>query len=228
MLVLIAEDELGTRKMLRFVIEQQAGHHVLEAETASETLRILDEEPCDLLLLDLTLPDLDGLELVRRIRRTSNIPIMIISARVNIPDRVRGLRSGADDYVAKPFDISELLARVDALLWRACRKPKLEPAGRLEVGGLILDPELQTVEVRGSGKVRLTPTEFRLLLNLARTPGEVRPRHDLERAIAGEWTEGSDGALHTYIYNLRQKLAGVSNESELIETVRARGYRLAV
>lgn len=227
MLVLIAEDELGTRKMLRFVIEQQAGHRVLEADTASETLRILEQEHCDLLLADLTLPDLDGLELVRRIRRTSNIPIMIISARVTIPDRVRGLRSGADDYIAKPFDVSELLARLDALLWRACRKPKVEPSARLEVGGLILDSELQTVEVRGGGKTRLTPTEFRLLLNLARTPGEVRPRHDLERIIAGDAT-GGEGALNTYIYNLRNKLAGVSNESELIETVRAHGYRLAV
>jgi DNA-binding response OmpR family regulator len=227
MLVIIAEDELGTRKMLRFVLEQQAGHRVLEAETAAETLRILRQERCDLLLADLTLPDLDGLELVRQIRRTSNIPIMIISARVNIPDRVRGLRSGADDYIAKPFDVSELLARVDALLWRASRKPRVEPAGRLEVGGLVLDPELQTVEVRGSAKVRLTPTEFRLLLNLARTPGEVRPRHDLERIVAGD-ADGGEGALNTYIYNLRNKLAGVSEKSELIETVRAHGYRLAV
>lgn len=228
MLVLIAEDELGTRTMLRFVIEQQAGHRVLEAGTAAETLQNLEQERCDLLLADLTLPDLDGLELVRRIRRTSNIPIMIISARVNIPDRVGGLRSGADDYIAKPFDVSELLARVDALLWRASRVPRVEPAGRLEVGGLILDSELQTVQVRGSRKVRLTPTEFRLLLHLARTPGEVRPRRDLERVIAGDAVEGVDGALNTYIYNLRHKLASLSSRSELIETVRAHGYRLAV
>lgn len=226
--VLIVEDELGTRKMLRFVLEQQAGHAVTEAESGADALRLIAEHAFDLLLTDLTLPDMDGLELVRRVRRTSALPIIIISARVALPDRVRGLKTGADDYVSKPFDVSELLARVDALLWRSRRSPKVEAAGRLTAGPLTLDSEGQTVEVSGRGKVRLTPTEFRLLLNLARVPGQVCTRVDLERALALDGAPTTTGALNTYVCNLRQKLGDDPRRPELIETVRAHGYRLAV
>src|SRR5215208_6587265 len=156
MQILIAEDELATRKMLRFIFEQQAGHSVVEAESAGEALQLLAEQPFDLLLADLMLPDMDGLELVRRVRRTSSILIIIVSARAGIPDRVRGLKSGADDFIGKPFDVSELLARVDALKWRASRTPKIQDS-RLAVGGLVLEPHTQAAEVEGKGRVRLTP-----------------------------------------------------------------------
>ena len=227
MQVLIAEDELATRKMLCFVFEQQAGHRVVEAESGGEALRILGEQPFDLLLTDLTLPDMDGLELVRRVRRTSSIPIMIISARVDIPDRVRGLKSGADDYIGKPFDVSELLARVDALMWRARHTPKIDD-GRLAVGKLVLMPQAQAAEVEGKGRVRLTPTELRLLLHLAKAPGQVRSRRELDQLIAGEAPEPIPGALNTYISNLRHKLETNPHEPRLIQTVRSQGYRLAV
>jgi len=226
--VLIAEDELATRKMLRFVFEQQAGRAAVEAETGAETLQALADQECGLLLTDLSLPDMDGFELVRQVRRVSSIPIVIVSARGDVADRIRGLKSGADDYVSKPFDVTELLARVDALLWRANQTPRVERDGRLSVGPLLLEPTAQAVEINGRGRVRLTPTEFRLLMDLARTPGKVRPRHELEQAIAGDEAASTPGALNTYISTLRGKLEANPHRPRLIQTVRARGYRLTV
>jgi two-component system KDP operon response regulator KdpE len=226
--VLIAEDELATRKMLRFVFEQQAGRAVLEAGTGAETLQALADQECGLLLTDLSLPDMDGFELVRQVRRVSSIPIVIVSARGDVADRIRGLKCGADDYVSKPFDVSELLARVDALLWRANQTPRVERDGRLSVGPLVLEPTAQAVEIDGRGRVRLTPTEFRLLMDLARAPGKVRPRHELEQAIAGTEMAGTPGALNTYISTLRGKLETNPHRPRLIQTVRSRGYRLTV
>lgn len=226
--VLIAGDELATRTMLRFVFEQQAGRAVLEAETGAETLQALADQECGLLVTALTLPDIDGFELVRQVRRVSSIPIVIVSARGDIADRIHGLKSGADDYISQPFDVSELLARVDALLWRANQTPRVEHDGRLAVGPLVLEPTAQTVEIEGRGRVRLTPTEFRLLMDLARAPGKVRPRHALEQAIAGAEAAGTPGALNTYISTLRAKLDTSPRGPGLIQTVRARGYRLTV
>jgi DNA-binding response OmpR family regulator len=228
MYLLIADHELATRKMLRFVFEQQAGRVILEAETGAGTLQALADQDCNLLITELTLPDMDGFELVRQVRRVSSIPIVIVSARSAIADRIRGLKSGADDYIAKPFDVSELLARVDALLWRANQTPRVEHDGRLAVGPLVLEPTAQTVEIEGHGRVRLTPTEFRLLMDLARAPGKVRPRHALEQAIAGDVAAGTPGALNTYISTLRAKLDTGPHGPGLIQTVRARGYRLTV
>jgi DNA-binding response OmpR family regulator len=227
MRVLIAEDELATRKMLRFVFEQQAGHSVDEAESGGQALGKLDEQPFDLLLTDLSLPDLDGLELIRRVRRVSSIPIMIVSARTAIPERVRGLKSGADDYVVKPFDVTELLARADALLWRARRVPKLE-GGLLSAGALTREPGQQVVEVRGGVRTRLTPNEFRVLYRLARSPGQLVTRAELEAVLADGPSEDAPGGLNTYISNLRHKLETDPDNPSLIETVRGRGYRLAV
>jgi DNA-binding response OmpR family regulator len=227
MRVLIAEDELATRKMLRFVFEQQAGHSVDEAESGGQALGKLDEQPFDLLLTDLSLPDLDGLELIRRVRRVSSIPIMIVSARTAIPERVRGLKSGADDYVVKPFDVTELLARADALLWRARRVPKLE-GGLLSAGDLTLEPGQQVVELRGGLRARLTPNEFRVLYRLARSPGQLVSRAELEAVLADGPSEDAPGGLNTYISNLRHKLETDPDNPSLIETVRGRGYRLAV
>ena len=227
MRVLIAEDELATRKMLRFVFEQQAGHLVDEAESGGQALGMLDEQPFDLLLTDLSLPDLDGLELIRRVRRVSSIPIMIVSARGAIPERVRGLKSGADDYVVKPFDVTELLARADALLWRARRVPKLD-SGLLSAGDLTLEPGQQVVEVRGGHRARLTPNEFRVLYRLARSPGQLVTRAELEAALADGPSEDAPGGLNTYISNLRHKLEADPDNPRLIETVRGQGYRLVV
>jgi len=226
--VLIAEDDLGTRKMLQFIFEQHAGYTVAEADSASRVLQMLQEQPFDLLVTDVMLPDIDGLELIRRVRRTSSIPIMIVSARTDIPQRVKGLRVGADDYIPKPFDVSELLARVDALLRRVARTPRAVGDGRMAVGSLVLEPNVQAVELSGRGRVRLTPSEFRLLLQLAKTPNEVRPHEELEQAITGSSSGCAPGELHTYISNLRHKLEPDPSNPTLIETVRSRGYRLAV
>ena len=116
--ILVVDDDLTTRKMLRFVLEQQAGHRVVEAGDAAAAEQALDLEQFDLAMIDVVMPGIDGLELCKRIRATSNMPIMVVSARGDIQSRVRGLQLGADDYLPKPFDPSELAARVEAVLRR--------------------------------------------------------------------------------------------------------------
>src|SRR5438067_896155 len=169
--ILLNEDDFATRKMLRFVLEQQAGQSVTEADSAEASLALLTERRFDLLVSDVVLPGRDGLELVRRVRRVSSIPILMISGRGEVADRVRALRTGADDYLVKPFDPSELAARVEALLRRSRQTTRSDSNGIVRAGDLAIDLTHQIATVAGRGTVRLTPTEARVLLRLARPAG---------------------------------------------------------
>ena len=186
--ILVVDDDLTTRKMLRFVLEQQAGHRVVEAEDGETAQRHIDADRFDLVMVDVVMPGIDGLELCKRIRATSNVPIMVVSARGDIQSRVRGLQLGADDYLPKPFDPSELAARVEAVLRRTCRSARTDSDGRMRMGDLTLDLTEHKVELRdprgGRRNVQLTPTEFKLLLVLARAPGTaVQPRRPADLAV---------------------------------------------
>jgi two-component system KDP operon response regulator KdpE len=227
MQILVNEDDLATRKMLRFVLEQQAGHSVTEAESSEAALRLLADQAFEMLITDLVLPGLDGYELVNRVRRYSPIPILVVSGKAGISDRVRALRTGADDYMVKPFDPSELSARVEALLRRSRQTPRGDLSGVIKVGSLTIDVTASTATVAGRGSVRLTPTELRLLLRLARPAGEVRTREELARAIWGDGPPASTGAINTYIADLRRKLESSGEAGALLETVRGSGYRLS-
>src|SRR6267143_230189 len=134
--------------MLRFVLEQQAGHRVVEAEDGESAQRHLDAERFDLVMVDVVMPGIDGLELCKRIRATSNVPIMVVSARGDLQSRVRGLQLGADDYLAKPFDPSELAARVEAVLRRSNRSARADGDGRMRIGDVTLDLTEHSVELR--------------------------------------------------------------------------------
>jgi DNA-binding response OmpR family regulator len=232
MRILVNEDDLPTRKMLRFVLEQQAGHDVVEADSSEAALRLLVESSqtggFDLLISDLVLPGADGLELVRQVRRRSALPILMVSGRGEIADRVRALKTGADDYLVKPFDPSELAARVEALLRRARQTSRGLENGVVRAGDLAIDLTRHVATVAGHGTVHLTPTEVRLLLRLARSPGEVRSREELAEAVWGETDGASPGAINTYIADLRRKLEPIPNRPRMLQTVRGVGYRLSV
>jgi DNA-binding response OmpR family regulator len=228
MQILVNEDDLATRKMLRFVLEQQAGHSVTEAESSEAALQHLAGSAFDLLVSDVMLPGTDGIELIRRVRRFSSIPILLVSARGEITDRVRGLRVGADDYLVKPFDPSELAARVEALLRRSRYTARGDLSGMVRVGDIQIDITRQLATVADRGPIHLTPTEMRVLLRLAQPPGQVRSRAELAQAVWGDEQSPSTEAINTYIADLRRKLEPEPGRPRLLRTVRGSGYRLAV
>ena len=230
--ILVVDDDLTTRKMLRFVLEQQGGHRVVEAADGASAQSILAVESFDLAMIDVVMPGIDGLELCKRIRATSNMPIVVVSARGDIQSRVRGLQLGADDYLPKPFDPSELAARVDAVLRRSNRAARADGDGRMRIGDVTLDLTEHSVELRqprGSRRnVQLTPTEFKLLLVLARDPGRAFSRQELQASIWGVSSSEADAGSSTvnaYVSGLRERLETDPKNPRYLVTVRNVGYR---
>jgi DNA-binding response OmpR family regulator len=230
--ILVVDDDLTTRKMLRFVLEQQAGHVVVEAADAAYAEQHFGNQQFDLVMVDVVMPGIDGLELCKRIRATSNVPIMVVSARGDIQSRVRGLQLGADDYLPKPFDPTELLARVDAVLRRTSRSARADSNGRMRIGDMTLDLTEHRVEVReprgGRRSVQLTPTEFKLLLVLARSPGKAISREELQTSLWGAATDGDAGysTVNAYVSGLRDRIEADPKNPRYLVTVRNVGYRL--
>jgi DNA-binding response OmpR family regulator len=229
--ILVVDDDLTTRKMLRFVLEQQGGHRIVEAADAAGALEVLAAESFDLAMIDVVMPGLDGLELCKRIRATSNMPIVVVSARGDLQSRVRGLQLGADDYLPKPFDPSELAARVDAVLRRSHRSVHTDTAGRMRIGDVTLYLSEHQVELRakrgGRRQVQLTPTEFRLLLVLARAPGRAFSRQELQASIWGTVTDvdASNSTVNAFMSGLRDRLEPDPKNPRYLVTVRNVGYR---
>ncbi len=231
--ILVMDDDLATRKMLRFILEQVGGHRVHEVESAQDAETRVHADEVDLLLLDVMMPEVDGFELCKRLRSTSSVPIMIISACGDTPSRVRGLQLGADDYLPKPFDPSELAARVNALLRRAGRAARTSQDGRMRVGELAFDLAEHSVQVRSprgrARVVQLTPTEFKLLLVLARDPGRARTREELQAALWGPNGVDPDAGYNTvnaYISTIRARLEEDPRHPRYLVTVRGLGYKL--
>jgi DNA-binding response OmpR family regulator len=226
--ILVVEDDLATRLMLRFVLERQGGHTIWEAEDGASAEALVVSERFDLLIMDVVMPRVDGLELCRRVRRTSNVPIIFVSARDTIGDRVVGLRAGADDYIPKPFDAAELSARVEAVLRRSRRSASPDPSGKLRVGILTLDLGKHTACLPQGAPVQLTPTEFRLVHRLACTPGEACGREELAESLWGEAGREANSTIPAYIAELRRKIEPEPTHPRHIVTVRGTGYRLDV
>jgi DNA-binding response OmpR family regulator len=229
--ILVVDDDLTTRKMLRFVLEQQAGHRVVEAENGAQAEARLAEARFDLAMIDVVMPGIDGLELCKRIRATSNMPILVVSARGDVQSRVRGLQLGADDYLPKPFDPSELTARVDAVLRRSTRSVRPDSDGRMRVGDVTLDLTEHKVELReprGTRRnVQLTPTEFKLRLVLARAPGKAFSREELQSSLwgASDTPDASYSTVNAYVSGLRDRLETDPKNPRYLVTVRNVGYR---
>jgi two-component system, OmpR family, phosphate regulon response regulator PhoB len=221
--VLIVEDERDLTTLLRYNLEKE-GYRVIEANDGEEGLLILNEERPDLVLLDWMLPQVSGIEVCRRIRSrsdTANLPIIMLTARGEESDRIRGLDTGADDYLHKPFSLAELLARIRAVMRR------IRPALASEViqfGDIAIDRAAHRVR-RGPREVHLGPTEFRLLDHLIQYPGRVFSREQLLDAVWGSDVYVEARTVDVHIGRLRKAL-NEGSEQDPIRTVRSAGYAL--
>lgn len=219
--ILVVDDD----PRLLHIVEMYLGIEGYEVRTASngeEGLREVDAQRPDLIILDIMMPGMDGLSLCRLMRQTTPVPILMLTARDGVPDRVAGLEAGADDYLVKPFDLEELVARLRALLRRTADGSRKE---LLSFGDLTLDRRQWTAQ-RGDEALSLTATEFRLLELLMRFPGRVFSREDILTALWGpEWLGVESNVVDVHVANLREKLEA-GGRSRIIKTVRGVGYTL--
>jgi two-component system KDP operon response regulator KdpE len=221
--LLIVEDETAVRRVLASTLPSH-GYRVLEAATGADALRDAAQYVPDLVLLDLGLPDMDGIEVVREIRKWSGLPVIVLTARGQEGAKVDALDAGADDYVTKPFGFPELLARIRVALRHAARPPGGGPETDFRTGPLHVDLEHRRVEVNDQ-EVRLTPTEYRLLMVLVRNAGRVVTHRQLLR-VWGPWSPEQNRYLRVYMTHLRRKLEPDPTRPSLFETIAGVGYRL--
>ena len=221
--VLVVDDEPRIVDLARDYLEH-AGFAVITAADGPSALTAARLRKPDVMVLDLGLPGMDGLDVARALRRESDVPIVILTARDDEFDRILGLEIGADDYVIKPFSPRELVARIRAILRRVDRQN--EPNDRIEVAGVSIEISRMKVEVAGR-IVELTPTEFQLLLTLARQPGRIFTRSQLLDAIHGLSFESYERAIDAHVKNLRRKLEPDPSRPRFVLTVYGVGYRFA-
>lgn len=225
--VLIVEDDAHIADLLRMHLRDE-GYEVTHAATGDEGLRLVEQQPWSALVLDLMLPGVDGLEICKRARAMARYtPIIITSARASEVHRILGLELGADDYLAKPFSMLELVARVKALLRRVealAQNARLD-AGLIEVAGLRIDPIARSAQVDGRA-LDLTPREFDLLAFFARHPDQVYSRMDLLNQVWGYQHDGYEHTVNTHINRLRNKIERDPAAPQRIQTVWGRGYKL--
>ncbi len=222
--ILVVEDDPKTAASVRLYLEH-AGFQVVSAVDGKRALELARSTTPNLIVLDLMLPGLGGLEICRRLREESSIPIIMLTARSTEEDRLLGLDLGADDYVVKPFSPRELAARVRAVLRRVPGDGETGPP--IRVGGIVIDPARHEVTVRGR-RADLTPREFRLLQVFARAPGRAFTRSELVELAFGVESEALDRTIDAHIVNLRRKIELDPVRPALIETVYGVGYRLKV
>lgn len=220
-LILIVEDEPKISALLADYLQAHGSYRTRIADRGDEALQAFDDAAPDLVLLDLMLPGLDGIEVCKRLRAASDVPIIMVTARVEEIDRLLGLELGADDYICKPFSPREVVARVKAVLRRSTNR---ESSGRSE--DLTIDSQRHVARYRNT-VLDLTPVEFALLRALHGAPGRVFSREQLMDLMYSDYRVVSDRAVDTHIKNLRRKLAAVAPDAELIESVYGLGYRYA-
>jgi two-component system KDP operon response regulator KdpE len=223
-LVLVVEDEPQLVRFLRATLPPH-GYRVIDAASAAEGMREAASRTPDIVLLDLGLPDLDGVEVVKRIREWSQVPIVVVSARGQEGDKVEALDAGADDYLTKPFGTDELLARMRVALRRSARSDEQKPV--VEAGNLRVDLAARVVH-RGGEEVRLTRTEYRLIAALAQHPGKVLTHRQLLREVWGPNAELETPYLRVYMAQLRHKLEDDPARPRHLVTETGVGYRLKV
>ena len=225
--VLVIDDEDSIQKLLNAALERD-GYRIVGARDAAEGLLAFEREQPDVILLDVMLPDLSGREVCRRIRATSAVPIIMLSALDEEVDKVVGLELGADDYITKPFGMRELRSRVRAVLRRS-QQTAATPGSdgeRLEVGDVLLDPARRVVTVEGA-PVELTYVEFELLQMLMSSPGRVFSRSQLLDGVWGSSDFREPRTVDVHVRHLREKLEPTPSEPRYIQTVRGVGYRVA-
>jgi DNA-binding response OmpR family regulator len=223
--ILLVDDEDSVQKLLTYPLERD-GFRVVQARDGEQALKLFGDGHFDLVVLDLMLPRVDGLEVCKRLRADSDVPIIMLTARGEELDKVLGLELGADDYITKPFSIREFRSRVRALLRRASlpRDRGDRENEVIESGELRIDPARRTVELGGE-QVQLTYVEFELLRTLAAEPARVFSRETLLRSLWGDSAYREQRTIDVHIRHLREKLETDPREPEYIFTVRGVGYR---
>jgi two-component system, OmpR family, alkaline phosphatase synthesis response regulator PhoP len=221
--IVVVDDEPSLLKVVRYALEQE-GFEVHTSGNADGGAFLIDEVRPDLLILDIMLPGKSGLDLAREIRQSSNVPIIMLSARGDEVDRILGLEFGADDYVTKPFSPRELVCRVKAILRRT--EAPSEEKGLIAVGALHVDPLARFVSMHDE-EVRLTSSEYSILLHLARHQGTALSREAILDSLGDESPIRDERAIDVHIHNIREKLEPDPRNPSYILTVRGFGYRLA-
>jgi two-component system alkaline phosphatase synthesis response regulator PhoP len=219
--VLVVDDDPGIVKLVRAYLEQ-AGFEVAVAYDGKKAMQIARHDRPDLVILDLMLPEMDGWDVCRALRKESDVPIIMLTARVEESDKLIGLELGADDYVTKPFSPRELVARVRSVLRRAEGMPA-KPE-RLSHAEITVDLSRHLVEVRGQA-IELTPTEFDLLATLMEDPGRAFTRSQLLEAVQGYAYDGYERTIDVHIKNLRQKIEVDAGNPQRVKTVYGIGYK---
>ncbi len=225
--ILVVDDEPKIRMTVRGYLEAD-GFEVLEAADGPSGLAAVAREHPDLVVLDVMLPGLDGFEVLRRIRATSQVPVILLTARTEEVDRVIGFTAGSDDYVTKPFSARELALRARAILRRADGPNPAAEDRTLRFEGLVLDPDARTVVAEDGRMVELSALDFDLLVVLARAPGRVFTRRGLIDHVWGRDFFGDERVVDVHIRTLRRALGDDANAPRFVGTVRAIGYRFLV
>jgi DNA-binding response OmpR family regulator len=223
--ILVVEDEVLTRRLIQQLLESE-GMAVITAGSVAEAMAEVNRRTFDLILLDILLPDGNGFDACRRIRDRHRMPIVILSTKRQLEDRVAGLEIGADDYIVKPFEPREIVARVRAQLRRATQLSAAGSEPLIRVGTLVVDPSLQDAVIEGKG-VGLTPKEYRLLQLLAERAGKAVSRDFLIEQLWADDELASDKNVAVYIRRIRQKIERDPDQPAILLTVRGFGYRIA-
>jgi DNA-binding response OmpR family regulator len=222
--ILLVDDEESVQKLLTYPLERD-GYRVVQARDGEEALRRFAEEPVDLVVLDVMLPKLDGLEVCKRLRSESSVPVIMLTARDDEVDKVLGLELGADDYITKPFSIREFRSRVRAVLRRAAApRHDARDGDSIELGALQIDPARRSVQVDGA-PVELTYVEFELLRTLAARPGRVFSRQALLETLWGSSEFRDPRTIDVHVRHLREKIERDAGDPQYLLTVRGVGYR---
>lgn len=222
--VLVVEDDREIRELLRRYLER-AGYVAHTTASGAEAIRLLGSGGVDLVVLDLGLPDVDGLEVLAAARRTADLPVVVLTARSGVDDRIRGLQQGADDYVTKPFSPTELVLRVRSVLHRAGTGAAEPDGASYGSGRLRIDPSRHEAVLSGE-RLDLTPTEWGLLTTMAAIPGRVYSRYELVNRVRGYEFAGYERTIDSHVKNLRRKLG--PDGGKIIETVLGVGYRMGL
>lgn len=224
--IMLAEDDEDIVKLLKLYLENE-GYGVLWAKDGVEATEIFDKEKVDLILVDIMMPRMNGYELTKYIRKKSNIPIIILSAAQLDSDKILGLNLGADDYMVKPFNPLELIARINANLRRFYKLGNVKDSddSKLSIGDLSLDTHMLTLEKRGV-PINLTATEYKILVMLMKSPGRVFTKMQIYEEVNGDYYSNDDNTMMVHISNLRDKIEDDPKNPRYIKTVRGLGYKI--
>lgn len=226
--ILIAEDDADITNILKLYLEG-GGYRVLTAPDGEAAYRLIETEEIHLAIFDVMMPKMDGFTLTKYVRQTKNIPILILTAKIEDNDKILGLNLGADDYLTKPFNPLEVVARVNANLRRSYALNNsadlADSSSVIKLGELELDTENYTLRKNGE-EVSLTPIEFKLLCHLMKSPGRVFTKSQLCELINGEYYENYENAISVHISHLRDKIEDTSSEARYIKTIRGVGYKI--